>query len=191
MAKLRFYHGLMGAGKSTLALQVADNFRRAGKSVLCFTGPTRAEGTIESRLGVNTDAIPFDHTTYFISEVMSETDRVVIDEAQFLAPDQVEELRALVDMTGLDVDCFGLKTDFTSRLFPGSQRLIEIADEVHEIQVPMSCWCGKPGAVNARVAHGRVQRRGPTVQIGDIDCGYEVLCFDHWSSGRVRGDHKC
>ena len=183
MAKLRFYHGLMGAGKSTLALQVADNFRRAGQVVDCFTGPSRTPGVITSRLGVDTCAGQFDESTNFFDEYRAIDSRWIVDEAQFLTERQVEELLDVARL-GVAVDCFGLKTDFTAHLFPGSKRLIEIADEVHEIQVPAMCWCGASGGVNARIVDGRVATSGPQLLVGG-GVTYRVLCYEHYLNGEV------
>jgi thymidine kinase len=80
----------------------------------------------------------------------SRVDYVVVDEAQFLDPDQVEQLADLVDEASVDVYAFGISTDFRGRLFPGSQRLLELADSVQQLQVEVLCWCGRPGRLNAR-----------------------------------------
>lgn len=182
MAKLRFFYGLMGSGKSTLLLQNADNFRQDGEDVLMFTGPTR-KGRIESRLGGNENAITFRDQTDFAEEVGNlNPDRIMVDEAQFLRWRQVADLYDMALFEGIDVDCFGLLTDFLGELFPGSRALVEFADELVLVG-EVDCWCGEPGKINARITtEGRVERSwlAPTVQVGDLGDGYAVLCYRHW-----------
>jgi len=191
---LTFFHGPMDCGKSTLALQIDHNQSRQGRRGLLLvrhdrSGPAR----ITSRLGLSRDAIE-------VTELMdlrelvagrkaagSRVDYVVVDEAQFLDPDQVEQLADLVDDAGVDVYAFGISTDFRGRLFPGSQRLLELADSVQRLQVEVLCWCGRPGLLNARVVGGRVVRAGDTVLVadtgGEADVHYQVLCRAHHRSG--------
>ena len=192
---LTFFHGPMDCGKSTLALQIDHNQSRQGRRGLLLvrhdrSGPAR----ITSRLGLSRDAIE-------VTELMdlrelvagrkaagSRVDYVVVDEAQFLDPDQVEQLADLVDDAGVDVYAFGISTDFRGRLFPGSQRLLELADSVQRLQVEVLCWCGRLGQLNARVVDGVVAREGEQVVIGDTaggtaDVRYQVLCRRHYRSG--------
>jgi thymidine kinase len=117
----------------------------------------------------------------------SRVDYLIVDEAQFLDPEQVEQLAELVDDASLDVYAFGISTDFRGRLFPGSQRLLELADSAERLQVEVLCWCGRPGRLNARVVGGRVVRAGDTVLVadtgGEADVHYQVLCRAHHRSG--------
>ena len=111
-------------------------------------------------------------------------DYVIVDEAQFLAPEQIDQLARVVDDLGLDVFAFGITTDFRTRLFPGSQRLIELADRVEVLQVEALCWCGARATHNARTVGGRMVVEGAQVVVGDVDrsddeVGYEVLCRRH------------
>jgi thymidine kinase len=128
-------------------------------------------------------------------------DYLVVDEAQFLAPAQVDQLAELVDESHVDVYAFGLTTDFRTRLFPGTQRLLELADDVQRIQVEVLCWCGLPGLLNARVVDGAMVREGATVVVADTappppphsgdraaeqpDVRYQVLCRRHHVRGQL------
>ena len=111
-------------------------------------------------------------------------DYVIVDEAQFLAPEQIDQLARVVDDLGLDVFAFGITTDFRTKLFPGSQRLIELADRVETLQVEALCWCGARATHNARTIGGVMVVEGEQVVVGDVDppaeeVGYEVLCRRH------------
>lgn len=185
MAKLRFFHGLMGAGKSTLALQMVDNAERAGQKVALLTGLSR-DGKVTSRIGASREAVSVaDGDNIGAVIIRGGATRVVVDEAQFLDVLQVKQLWEIAEYWRTPVDCFGLLTDFRTRLFPGSQRLVELADEVNVLPADVSCWCGETARVNARISNGRVLRDGPTVQVGDLDDSYQVLCLRHWASGEV------
>jgi thymidine kinase len=190
IGRLRLHAGLMGAGKSALAIQVAFHRRQAGRPGLLFTTLDRGDaGQLSSRLGIAAKAQEFDPDTNFV-EVVGESlpprGFVIVDEAQFLTEDQVEELALLVDEHAIDVDCFGLLTAFDSRTFPGSRRLVELADEILPL-VEVLCWCGQPGRVNARIEDGKPVRSGHQVAFGDLsgDAGatYRVLCRRHWREG--------
>jgi thymidine kinase len=110
-------------------------------------------------------------------------DYVIADEAQFLAPEQIDQLARVVDDLGLDVYAFGITTDFRSKLFPGSQRLVELADRIEVLQVEALCWCGARATHNARTIGGAMVVEGAQVVVGDVnrsdDIGYEVLCRRH------------
>ena len=191
---LTFFHGPMDCGKSTLALQIDHNQSRQGRRGLLLvrhdrSGPAR----ITSRLGLSRDAVEVSNRLDLRKLVAgrvaagARVDYVVVDEAQFLDPDQVEQLADLVDDAGVDVYAFGISTDFRGRLFPGSQRLLELADSVQRLQVEVLCWCGRPGLLNARVVGGRVVRAGDTVLVadtgGEADVHYQVLCRPQHRSG--------
>ena len=137
---LTFFHGPMDCGKSTLALQIDHNQSRQGRRGLLLvrhdrSGPAR----ITSRLGLSRDAVEvterMDLRELVAGRVAAgaRVDYVVVDEAQFLDPEQVEQLADLVDDAGVDVYAFGISTDFRGRLFPGSQRLLELADSVQRL----------------------------------------------------------
>jgi thymidine kinase len=190
IGRLRFHAGLMGAGKSALAIQVAFHRRQAGRPGLLFTSLDRGgAGMMSSRLGVAAKAREFDEETDFV-EVVGESlpprGFVIVDEAQFLTVDQVEQLALLADEHAIDIDCFGLMTAFDSHTFPGSGRLVELADEILPL-VEVLCWCGQPGRVNARISDGKPVRSGNQVAVGDLAGGagatYRVLCRRHWREG--------
>ncbi len=192
MAGLTFFYGTMNCGKSTLALQIHHNAVAAGKHVLLFTKHDRGGSTISSRIGLEQPAIivhdDLDLHAYVSAMLNSGTpvDVLICDEAQFYSDAQIEQLARLVDDADVDVQCFGLLTDFTTAMFPGSRRLMELADRREALQVEARCWCGDRGAMNARTVGGVIQREGAQVVVGDIDGGevaYEVLCRRHHREG--------
>lgn len=190
MAELTYYCGTMDSGKSTLALQTAHNHQSRGRSGVIFTNKDRGgPGMITSRLGLKSEAIEvgvgFD-LHKFIVDMLSRGERVdfiISDETQFFDPEQIEQLARVVDGLGIDVYAFGILTDFKTTLFPGSARLVELADRVLPLQVEALCWCGVRATHNARVAYGQMITEGEQVVVGDTEdpdaIGYEVLCRRH------------
>jgi thymidine kinase len=157
LAELAFFSGTMDCGKSTLALQIRHNRSARGLTGMIFTRNDRAgEGRISSRLGLVTEAVEagedFDFHAHLVRHLTAggRVDYVIADEAQFLSAEQVDQLARIVDDLGIDVFAFGITTDFRTRLFPGSQRLIELADRVESLQVESLCWCGARATHNAR-----------------------------------------
>jgi thymidine kinase len=189
MAELVFFSGTMDSGKSTLALQMDHNYAARGRTGLIFTRDDRAGAArLSSRLGLEVDAREVADDTDFWAVVAAErqagrlVDYLVCDEAQFYSPEQVEQLARLVDEIEIDVFAFGITTDFRTRLFPGSARLIELADRFEVLQVQTLCWCGAAATHNARTVGGVMVVEGDQVVIGDVDGGevaYEVLCRRH------------
>lgn len=189
MAELVFFCGTMDSGKSTLALQTAHNHRSRGRRGLVFTSRDRAgEGTISSRLGLQTSAIEVNDSTDFHALVVDKLSRgeridyLICDEAQFYLPEQIEQLARVVDSLEIDVFTFGILTDFRTLLFPGSGRLIELADRVNMLQVEALCWCGARATHQARIVNGVMVVEGEQVVVGDTDgdvVAYEVLCRRH------------
>ena len=189
MAELVFFSGTMDSGKSTLALQMDHNHAAAGRGGLLYTRNDRAgQSVVSSRLGLRHPAIEVTDETDFWDDVVQRRTRgeridyLVCDEAQFYTPTQVEQLAQLVDEMGVDVYAFGITADFRTRLFPGSARLIELADRVEVLQVPTLCWCGARATHNARTVGGVMVVEGEQVLVGDTragDVGYEVLCRRH------------
>jgi thymidine kinase len=190
MPELVFFSGTMDCGKSTLALQIEHNRSARGLQGMIFTRDDRAgEGKLSSRLGLVTDAVEVadDQDVYaHVVEHLSQggrADYVIADEAQFLAPGQIDQLARIVDDLDIDVFAFGITTDFRSKLFPGSQRLVELADRVEVLQVEALCWCGARATHNARTVGGVMVVEGAQVVVGDVDrsdtVGYEVLCRRH------------
>jgi thymidine kinase len=204
-AHLRFFHGPMDCGKSTLALQVDHNQSRQGRRGLLLTqGDRSARPRISSRVGLCREAIevgPRTDLRLLVRDSWAAGDRVdylIVDEAQFLTGRQVDQLAELVDESHVDVYAFGLTTDFRTRLFPGTQRLLEVADDVQRVQVEVLCWCGLPGLLNARVVDGAMVREGATVVVADTaptpapdetgpdpEVHYQVLCRRHHVLGRL------
>ena len=190
MAELVFFSGTMDCGKSTLALQMDHNHRAAGRSGQLFSKHDRAgESVLSSRLGLVGDAIEVGDDLDFWDVVVNsrmrgeKVDYLICDEAQFYSAQQVDQLARLVDEMGVDVFAFGITADFRTRLFPGSQRLIELADRVQVLQVEALCWCGARATHNARTVDGVMVVEGAQVVVGDVsagaEVGYEVLCRRH------------
>jgi thymidine kinase len=200
---VKFFHGPMDCGKSTLALQLHYNHSRQGRVGLLLTKRDRSgPATISSRIGISSPAIETADDQDIRELVTAQwargvnVDYLIVDEAQFFTPAQIEQLAALADDTQVDVYAFGIATDFRGRLFPGSARLFELADEVAALQVEVLCWCGRIGRFNARVAGGRVVREGATVMVADTGPAatgehrvrYQVLCRMHHRSGALGPD---
>ena len=190
VAELIYYCGTMDSGKSTLALQTAHNHKSRGRSGLIFTSKDRAgSGVISSRLGLQSAAIEVDEKLdlhKMVVEKLSLGDRIdyiICDEAQFYQPEQIEQLAKIVDGLGIDVYAFGILADFRTKLFPGSARLVELADRVNTLQVEALCWCGSRATHNARTMGGVMVTEGEQVVVGDVAPGaeiaYEVLCRRH------------
>ncbi|WP_431037337.1 thymidine kinase [Streptomyces sp. P6-2-1] len=191
MSELVFFSGTMDCGKSTLALQIGHNRSARGLQGVIFTRDDRAgEGKLSSRLGLVTDAVEaaedMDLYGYLVERLSQggKVDYVIVDEAQFLAPRQIDQLARVVDELRLDVFAFGITTDFRTKLFPGSQRLIELADRIEALQVEALCWCGARATHNARTVDGEMVVEGAQVVVGDVnrragEVGYEVLCRRH------------
>ena len=197
MPELVFFTGTMDCGKSTLALQMDHNRSARGRRGVVFTRDDRAgEGVLSSRLGLSTAAVEvrpgIDVHAYVKAAVVEdpEIDYVICDEAQFLDPEQVEQFALVVDELKLDVFAFGITTDFRTKLFPGSQRLIELADRLEILQVETVCWCGARATHNARTVDGRMVIEGEQKVVGDVGgqkaVGYEVLCRAHHRERRAQ-----
>jgi thymidine kinase len=195
VAELQFFTGTMDSGKSTLALQTNHNHAARGRAGRIFTSHDRAgTATLSSRLGLQHDAIEvgdgFDFWRYVVDTLTQggRVDYLICDEAQFYTSHQVDQLARVVDELQLDVFAFGILTDFRTVLFPGSARLVELADRVHVLQVEALCWCGKRATHNARTENGEMVTEGDVIVVGDVEdrdepepaeVGYEVLCRQH------------
>ncbi|MEE9413844.1 MAG: thymidine kinase [Acidimicrobiales bacterium] len=194
-AELRFSFGTMGSGKSTMALQIHHNLGTAGLRGLLCTQLDRMGGQVSSQLGVCADAVEVGPRldllamAVAIRERHGELDYLVCDEAQFYTPIQVEQLVQVVDRLDADVYCFGLLRDFRSRLFPGSVRLLEMADHCVELAVESRCWCGRPATHNARLVEGEQVYDGRIMVVDDPErepeSVYELRCRRHWLSGEA------
>jgi thymidine kinase len=198
VAELQFFTGTMDSGKSTLALQTNHNHAARGRAGRIFTSHDRAgAATLSSRLGLQHAAIEvpseFDFWKYVVDSLThgARIDYLICDEAQFYTPGQIEQLARVVDELQIDVFAFGILTDFRSVMFPGSARLVELADRMNVLQVEALCWCGKRATHNARTENGEMVTEGEVIVVGDIEgargqddgaapqVGYEVLCRQH------------
>lgn len=195
MGVLRFSFGTMGSGKSTLALQIHHNLTHGGlKGALCSM-LDRKGARVSSRLGVSAEAVVIDPTVDLRTVARNEgepLDYLVCDEAQFYTPEQIEQLAEIVDELRLDVFAFGLLTDFRGQLFPGTARLLELADVSEAIQCEARCWCGDRATHNARIVDGAQVYEGELMVVDDPatapDVRYELRCRKHWTSGEGRPD---
>jgi len=175
MAQLYFYYSAMNAGKSTALLQSAHNYREQGMEVMLFTAGIK----ISSRIGLMTDATTFDNQTDFFHLVNTAARHqslacVLLDEAQFLSREQVDQLARVVDLINIPVLCYGIRTDFLGELFPGSMRLLAIADKLKELKTV--CSCGRKATMTVRLDdQGNPVASGSQVEIGGND-RYESKC---------------
>jgi thymidine kinase len=185
LAKLYFYYSTMNAGKSTSLLQSSHNYRERGMRVLVYTAKLdqRGGGKVHSRIGLTSEALHFVADTDLLTEISAEHARqsvscVLLDEAQFLTQAQVEELAVVVDQLSIPVLCYGLRTDFRGELFPGSARLLALADELSELKT--ICHCGRKATMVVRIgADGAVEHEGAQVEIGGNE-RYLSLCRRHF-----------
>lgn len=196
--KLYFRYGTMGSAKTALLLTQAYNFEERGMEYLCMKpiiDTREKENVIKSRIGIkreclwiypDTDIYELIKTSY--EETLVVKDWILIDEAQFLAREQVDQLARIVDDYGCNVVCYGLRTDFQSNMFEGSRRLFEIADTIDEIK--STCSCGRKTIINARIdADGSVITDGNQVMIGGDD-KYIAMCRRCWRNRRLESSEK-
>ncbi len=196
MAKLYFSYSTMNAGKSTMLLQASYNYQERGMRTMMFTAGHYAEngvGVISSRLGVTAAAELYrDEDNLFERIAVAHGENalscVFVDEAQFLTKEQVWQLARVADRLHLPVMCFGLRTDFQGKLFPGSAELLAIADTLREIRT--ICHCGSKATMVVRHdSVGKAIVEGDQVSIEKSV--YVSLCRKHWEeeTGRVTSDH--
>ncbi len=198
VAALTFWTGTMDAGKSTLALQTNHNHSVRGRAGRIFTARDRSgRAHVTSRLGLSHDATEvnptFDFWRYVVDSLTqgARIDYLICDEVQFYTAAQIDALAKIVDELQIDVFCFGILTDFRTRLFPGSARLVELADKTEVLQVETLCWCGKRATHNARTEDGIMVTEGEVIVVGDVEdrqgppaeVAYEVLCRQHHRRG--------
>ena len=193
MAKLYFKYGAMGSSKSAQALITKYNYEENAMKVWLIkpSADTRDGADIlRSRIGLEAkvEVAPADCDIYarFRQTRKGCCDIIIVDECQFLTPEQIDQLRAIVNDYDIPVICFGLRTDFQTRLFPGSRRLMEIADSFDEIKT--ICDCGNKAVVNARVdCNGHIVTEGAQVVLGGND-SYIAMCHRCYETG-IR-EHK-
>lgn len=182
MSKLYFRYGAMNCGKSSLLMQVAYNYNEKDRKVVIIKSSidTKAEDYLSSRIGLKrkVDILikPNESFSEYFDYWKDNISCVLVDEAQFLTQNQIDELWYVSKVLNIPVICYGLKTDFTSKLFSGSKRLIEIADEIEELLT--ICKCGKRAKFNGRYVNGKFTLEGDSVLIdGSKDnVVYESLC---------------
>jgi len=187
MSKLFFRYGAMNSGKSTALLQVAHNYEERDQSVALVKSSvdTKGDDQIVSRLGVSRRADlllspgqDLRHALHTLRDKRSDSALgfacVLIDEAQFLTPDQVDQALAVAVLDEVPVVAFGIRTDFRTRAFPGSQRLMEVAHSLQEMKT--ICRCGSKAIFNARLGEAGIIREGEQVMIDGDTARYEALC---------------
>ena len=183
MAKLYFKYGAMGSSKSAQALITKFNYEEQGMTVwLIKPSVDTRDGAdvIRSRIGLANKAqvITPEQDIIEAYREAGKHDVIIADEAQFFTPEQIDQLRTLVDEDDLPVLCFGLRTDFLTHFFPGARRLMELADSITEIKT--ICTCGRKATVNARIdGAGRVVTEGAQVMLGGND-SYVAMCHSCW-----------
>lgn len=188
MAKLYFKYGAMGSSKTAQALITKYNYEENDLSVWLLkpSADTRdGQSILRSRIGLEAavEIVPpeTDILQLFRSQRLGKCDVIIVDECQFLTQEQIDQLRTIVDVHNIPVMCFGLRTDFQTRLFPGSLRLMEVADTIQEIKT--ICDCGAKATVNARIdASGHIITQGAQVVLGGND-SYIAMCHKCYIRG--------
>jgi len=193
MAKLYFRHGAMNSSKSMNLLAIAHNYEELGRKVLLLTPSvdTRSDvNEIASRVGIHHRAIviePDDSITHIVAQHL-DVDCILVDEAQFLSVEQVNELSYVVDECGISVICYGLRTDFQHKLFVGSKALLEQADSIEEVKT-ICTMCNHKAIMNARVVDGKRITTGDQVVIGGNE-SYIPVCRKCYNSMPVYDNEK-
>ncbi len=192
MAKFYFKYGAMGSSKTAQALITKYNYEENDLNVWLIkpSADTRdGVGTIRSRIGLAAEceviAPEVDLYARFLGSKIRKCHVIIADEAQFFTEKQIDQLRTIVDEHNVPVMCFGLRTDFQTKLFPGSRRLMEVADTIQEIKT--ICDCGAKATVNARISDGYIVTEGAQVVLGGNDC-YIAMCHKCYVNG-IR-EHK-
>jgi len=187
MAKLYFKYGAMGSSKTAQALITKYNYEENDLKVWLIKPSADVRDGVDvlrSRIGLEArvQVIPPEEDVYrLFRQERSDCDVIIVDECQFMTPEQIDQLRQIVDDYDIPVMCFGLRTDFLTRLFPGSMRLLEVADTIQEIKT--ICDCGNKATVNARIdGNGHIVTQGAQVQLGGND-SYIAMCHRCWQKG--------
>ena len=187
MAKLYFKYGAMGSSKTAQALITKYNYEENGLKVWLIKPSADVRDGVDvlrSRIGLEArvQVIPPEMDVYeTFRQERSDCDVIIVDECQFMTPEQIDGLRAIVNDFEIAVICFGLRTDFQTKLFPGSRRLMEIADKFQEIKT--MCDCGVKATVNARIdSEGHIVTEGEQVVLGGND-SYIAMCHRCWIRG--------
>lgn len=187
MADLIFYTGPMGSAKTAQALMTRFQYLERGNRVwlikpaldtretILFANGHPVKTLVKSRIGLEAWADVIEANT--VIQVPDGINLIICDEAQFLTEKQVEELKMLTDFSNIQVFCYGLKTDFTSHLFEGSKRLLELASKT--VELPVICDCGNAAVINARLVDNKVVTEGEQIDIGG-DEKYKAFCYSCW-----------
>lgn len=191
MAKLYFRYGVMGSSKSAQALITKFNYEEQGMRVwLIKPAADTRDGVdkVRSRIGLEQtgDAITEDMNLFeiFRDREKEFNDVIIVDEAQFLTPAHIEQLRDIADLYNVPVFCFGLRTDFRTKLFPGSARLFELADSISELKTV--CTCGGKAMVNARIDNeGNIITEGEQIMLGGNE-SYRPMCYKCWKKAQQK-----
>jgi len=196
VAKLYFYYAAMNAGKSTTLLQADYNYRERGMETMLWTArldDRAGEGTIGSRIALSAPAHSYDESIDLFVAITDELkkrplDCILVDEAQFLTQRHVLQLCEVADRVGIPVLCYGLRTDFQAKLFPGSAALLALADSLIELKAV--CECGRKATMNLRVdAEGHAIAAGAQTEIGGND-RYVALCRKHFFQRLREGETR-
>lgn len=181
MSKLYFRYGAMNCGKSAILMQVAHNYEENDKKVIVIKSvvDTKGEDSLESRIGLKRKVdilLRKDESLENHLKEIKESACILVDEAQFLEEKQVEELWHITKKLDIPVICYGLRTDFTSKSFEGSKRLLELADELEELIT--ICSCGKKAKFNSRYVNGKFTLEGDSILIdgSDLKVEYKPMC---------------
>lgn len=190
MSKLYFRYGAMNAGKSAALLSVAHNYEEKGLPVILIkpSVDTKGNNKVVSRIGIEKDADVILAPEDFIMSKLPNTQKpwaIIVDEAQFLTPTQVEELFVITKMYDVPVLCYGLRCDFQMKGFPGASRLLELADDIEELKT--ICHCGKKATQNIRLINEEPTFEGSQVAIdGTANITYDSVCGECYLKLRRR-----
>lgn len=198
IGKLYFRYGTMGSAKTAMLLTTAYNFEERGMAYMCLkpvVDTREKKNVIRSRIGIERECkwiYPETDLYEMVKDMFEQTldvpDWILVDEAQFLTAEQVDQLAQVVDDYGCNVMCYGLRTDFKTHLFEGSRRLFEIADSIEEVK--STCHCGRKTIVNARIdGNGEIITEGEQVEIGGND-RYISVCRNCWRNKRIERAHR-
>ncbi len=188
----------MGSAKTAMLLTTAYNFEERGMAYMCLkpvVDTREKKNVIRSRIGIERECLwiypetdLYDMVKDTFEQTLSVPDWLLVDEAQFLSEEQVDQLARVVDDYGCNIICYGLRTDFKTRLFEGSRRLFEIADSIEEVK--STCNCGRKTIVNARIdGNGEIITEGEQVEIGGND-RYIAVCRKCWRNKRIEMAHR-
>jgi thymidine kinase len=177
--KVHFKYGVMGSSKSLDLIRAEYNYRERGLNTIVFAPAvdTRNDGKVKSRIGLSVDAVIIsksDNIFEIVKEKLTKDNIAVVfaDEVHFFQPEQIDQFGMIADTFDISILCYGLRTDFQCKLFPASERLFEIADELEEIKA--ICECGRKATCNARFLNGKPIRTGEQIMVGDQE--YKSFC---------------